>query len=210
MKHSNANNSFIRCRPSMGLCACLCVKLSKLLNTFSTIFCFHWLSFAVFRSDLVFSAVFRCFVWDSPVFWQEIDTRKTSFVHLSSGFSRLSLFFTDFRHLFGNWMDWSNIVPFMPAAYILWFFCTDESEFISSLSVSRIFFISLLYGHWLLLLSVGIHQLTGHKVAIKVLNRQKIKSLDVVGKIRREIQNLKLFRHPHIIKLYVLLDQLWN
>jgi len=51
--------------------------------------------------------------------------------------------------------------------------------------------------------SVGIHQLTGHKVAIKVLNRQKIKSLDVVGKIRREIQNLKLFRHPHIIKLYV-------
>jgi len=54
----------------------------------------------------------------------------------------------------------------------------------------------------LLLLQVGIHQLTGHKVAIKVLNRQKIKSLDVVGKIRREIQNLKLFRHPHIIKLY--------
>jgi len=54
-----------------------------------------------------------------------------------------------------------------------------------------------------LLLLVGIHQLTGHKVAIKVLNRQKIKSLDVVGKIRREIQNLKLFRHPHIIKLYV-------
>ena len=51
---------------------------------------------------------------------------------------------------------------------------------------------------------VGTHQLTGHKVAIKVLNRQKIKSLDVVGKIRREIQNLKLFRHPHIIKLLVV------
>ena len=49
--------------------------------------------------------------------------------------------------------------------------------------------------------SAGEHQLTNHKVAIKVLNRQKIKSLDVVGKIRREIQNLKLFRHPHIIKL---------
>ncbi len=48
---------------------------------------------------------------------------------------------------------------------------------------------------------VGEHQLTGHKVAIKILNRQKIKNLDVVGKIRREIQNLKLFRHPHIIKL---------
>ncbi|ESO00920.1 hypothetical protein HELRODRAFT_82669 [Helobdella robusta] len=53
---------------------------------------------------------------------------------------------------------------------------------------------------------IGIHQLTGHKVAIKVMNRQKIKSLDVVGKIRREIQNLKLFRHPHIIKLYQVIS----
>lgn len=52
-----------------------------------------------------------------------------------------------------------------------------------------------------LLFSVGEHQLTGHKVAVKILNRQKIRSLDVVGKIKREIQNLKLFRHPHIIKL---------
>ena len=49
---------------------------------------------------------------------------------------------------------------------------------------------------------MGFHQITNHKVAVKILNRQKIKSLDVVGKIRREIQNLKLFRHPHIIKLY--------
>ena len=50
--------------------------------------------------------------------------------------------------------------------------------------------------------AVGFHQITQHKVAVKILNRQKIKTLDVVGKIRREIQNLKLFRHPHIIKLY--------
>ncbi len=54
----------------------------------------------------------------------------------------------------------------------------------------------------LICFSVGFHQITQHKVAVKILNRQKIKSLDVVGKIRREIQNLKLFRHPHIIKLY--------
>ncbi|KAK2167663.1 hypothetical protein LSH36_25g00008 [Paralvinella palmiformis] len=52
----------------------------------------------------------------------------------------------------------------------------------------------------------GQHELTGHKVAIKILNRNKIKSLDVVGKIRREIQNLKLFRHPHIIKLYQVIS----
>lgn len=53
---------------------------------------------------------------------------------------------------------------------------------------------------------IGEHVVTKHKVAIKILNRQKIKSLDVVGKIRREIQNLKLFRHPHIIKLYQVIS----
>ncbi|MBN3279822.1 AAPK2 kinase, partial [Polyodon spathula] len=53
---------------------------------------------------------------------------------------------------------------------------------------------------------VGEHQLTGHKVAMKILNRQKIRSLDVVGKIKREIQNLKLFRHPHIIKVYQVIS----
>lgn len=58
------------------------------------------------------------------------------------------------------------------------------------------------YLSYLFILLVGFHQITNHKVAVKILNRQKIKSLDVVGKIRREIQNLKLFRHPHIIKLY--------
>lgn len=63
-----------------------------------------------------------------------------------------------------------------------------------------IYFLYLLH-ICILLFLVGEHQLTGHKVAVKILNRQKIRSLDVVGKIKREIQNLKLFRHPHIIKL---------
>ncbi|XP_060574980.1 5'-AMP-activated protein kinase catalytic subunit alpha-2-like isoform X18 [Ruditapes philippinarum] len=53
---------------------------------------------------------------------------------------------------------------------------------------------------------IATHQLTNHKVAVKILNRQKIKALDVVGKIRKEIQNLKLFRHPHIIKLYQVIS----
>uniref|UniRef100_A0A8D3D198 5'-AMP-activated protein kinase catalytic subunit alpha-1 n=1 Tax=Scophthalmus maximus TaxID=52904 RepID=A0A8D3D198_SCOMX len=53
---------------------------------------------------------------------------------------------------------------------------------------------------------MGQHELTKHQVAVKILNRQKIRSLDVVGKIRREIQNLKLFRHPHIIKLYQVIS----
>ncbi|RWS08738.1 serine/threonine protein kinase-like protein [Dinothrombium tinctorium] len=71
-------------------------------------------------------------------------------------------------------------------------------------------------GHYILGETLGVgtfgkvktarHQLTGHKVAIKILNRQKIKNLEVVSKIRREIQNLKLFRHPHIIKLYQVIS----
>lgn len=51
-------------------------------------------------------------------------------------------------------------------------------------------------------MKVAEHELTGHKVAIKILNREKIKKMDVAEKINREIQILKLFRHPHIIKLY--------
>ncbi|KAK4323665.1 hypothetical protein Pmani_005639 [Petrolisthes manimaculis] len=47
----------------------------------------------------------------------------------------------------------------------------------------------------------GEHILTGTKVAIKILNRRTIKNLDMVSKIKREITILKLFRHPHIIKL---------
>ena len=53
---------------------------------------------------------------------------------------------------------------------------------------------------------IAEHKLTGHKVAVKILNRQKIRSLDVVSKIKREIENLKLFRHPHIIKLYQVIS----
>ena len=51
--------------------------------------------------------------------------------------------------------------------------------------------------------AVAEHTLTGHKVAVKILNRQKIKSSKMDQKIRREIKILKLFRHPHIIRLSV-------
>nr|AER10552.1 AMP-activated protein kinase alpha subunit [Echinococcus multilocularis] len=53
---------------------------------------------------------------------------------------------------------------------------------------------------------VGIHKSTGVQVAVKIVNRDKIKALDVAGKLRREIQNLWLFRHPHIIKLYQVIS----
>jgi len=50
---------------------------------------------------------------------------------------------------------------------------------------------------------VAEHEVTGHKVAVKILNRDKIKSMGMDEKIRREIHILKLFVHPHIIRLYV-------
>uniref|UniRef100_UPI00358E69AF 5'-AMP-activated protein kinase catalytic subunit alpha-2 n=1 Tax=Myxine glutinosa TaxID=7769 RepID=UPI00358E69AF len=53
---------------------------------------------------------------------------------------------------------------------------------------------------------VGQHILTGHQVAVKILNRQRLRNLAVVEKVRREICNLKLFRHPHVIKLYQVIS----
>lgn len=37
-------------------------------------------------------------------------------------------------------------------------------------------------------------------MAIKILNRHKIKSLGMEEKVKREIKILKMFRHPHIIR----------
>jgi len=75
----------------------------------------------------------------------------------------------------------------------------------SSTSLQRI-------GHYRLGKNLGIgsfakvrlaeHQLTGHKVAVKILNRNRIRQLEMDEKVRREIKILKLFYHPHIIRLY--------
>ena len=51
---------------------------------------------------------------------------------------------------------------------------------------------------------VAVHSQTNHKVAVKIVNRRRIASMDMVGRIKREIQYLKLLRHPHIIKLCVV------
>ncbi|XP_048433926.1 SNF1-related protein kinase catalytic subunit alpha KIN10-like isoform X2 [Pyrus x bretschneideri] len=53
---------------------------------------------------------------------------------------------------------------------------------------------------------IAEHALTGHKVAIKILNRRKIKNLDMEEKVRREIKILRLFMHPHIIRLYEVIE----
>ena len=45
----------------------------------------------------------------------------------------------------------------------------------------------------------AIHILTGEKVAIKILEKVKIKEVDDVERVTREIHILKLIRHPNII-----------
>ena len=49
---------------------------------------------------------------------------------------------------------------------------------------------------------LAIHQPTGIKVALKFINRQLLKSKDMSGRVKREIEFLLFLNHPHIIKLY--------
>ena len=50
-------------------------------------------------------------------------------------------------------------------------------------------------------LSVAHHIITGQKVAVKILNKGKIKHQEMAEKVRREINILKMCTHPHIIRL---------
>jgi len=49
--------------------------------------------------------------------------------------------------------------------------------------------------------AVAVHEITGYKVAIKILNRNKIRQLDMGEKVRREVTLMRKMRHPHIIRL---------
>ncbi|XAR50017.1 Non-specific serine/threonine protein kinase [Bertholletia excelsa] len=53
---------------------------------------------------------------------------------------------------------------------------------------------------------IAEHLLTGYKVAIKILNRRKMKSPEMEEKVRREIKICRLFVHPHIIRLYEVIE----
>ncbi|CAD6186154.1 unnamed protein product [Caenorhabditis auriculariae] len=53
---------------------------------------------------------------------------------------------------------------------------------------------------------LGHYVKTGQKVALKIMSRQTIKSMDIVSKIRREIENLSVLDHPHVIKLYKVIS----
>ena len=49
---------------------------------------------------------------------------------------------------------------------------------------------------------VGTHTITGELVAIKILEKDKIKDSADVERVTREINILKKVRHPNVIQLY--------
>ncbi len=57
---------------------------------------------------------------------------------------------------------------------------------------------------------LAIHEYTGSKVAIKIINKKLIKSQKISSKIQREIRLMKYFNHPNMIKLYQVLDTAQN
>ena len=69
-------------------------------------------------------------------------------------------------------------------------------------------------GHYIIIKTLGegsfgkvklaVHQLSGQKVALKIISRRKLVNRDMAGRVEREIQYLQLLRHPHIIKLSVI------
>lgn len=50
------------------------------------------------------------------------------------------------------------------------------------------------------------NQLTGENVAIKILEKSRIKDSSDVNRIKREINILKLMKHPNIIKLHDIIE----
>jgi 5'-AMP-activated protein kinase catalytic alpha subunit len=52
----------------------------------------------------------------------------------------------------------------------------------------------------------AFHEQTGHKVAIKILNKKKIKQYGVFEKVKRELKILRRFNNPHTIKLFEFID----
>jgi 5'-AMP-activated protein kinase catalytic alpha subunit len=50
------------------------------------------------------------------------------------------------------------------------------------------------------------HSLTGEKVAVKILEKSRIKDKKDIERISREIKILKKVRHPNIIQLYEIIE----
>lgn len=53
---------------------------------------------------------------------------------------------------------------------------------------------------------LATHEPTGLKVAVKIVNRDKVRSQNMEEKVKREIRILKTCMHPHIIRLYEVIE----
>ncbi|CAK82168.1 unnamed protein product (macronuclear) [Paramecium tetraurelia] len=53
---------------------------------------------------------------------------------------------------------------------------------------------------------LATHILTGEKVAIKILEKQKISDQSDIERVTREIQILKKVRHPNLVQLYEIIE----
>lgn len=51
-----------------------------------------------------------------------------------------------------------------------------------------------------------MHTLTGEKVAVKILEKDKIQDVADVERVAREIHILKIVRHPNVIQLYEIIE----
>lgn len=58
------------------------------------------------------------------------------------------------------------------------------------------------FGH----VKLAIHTLTGQKVALKYFSKARIQSMKLGARVIREIQYLRLLDHPHIIKIYEVIN----
>lgn len=53
---------------------------------------------------------------------------------------------------------------------------------------------------------LGTHTLTGEKVAVKILEKDRIKDSSDIERVSREIKILKQVNHPNIVKLYEIIE----
>lgn len=54
---------------------------------------------------------------------------------------------------------------------------------------------------------LGVHLLTGERVAVKVLEKDRITDKGDVKRVTREIQILKHIQHPHVVNLLEVIEK---
>ena len=50
------------------------------------------------------------------------------------------------------------------------------------------------------------HSRTGQQVAMKIINKQRMIQMNMSDKLSREVNILKIMKHPHVIRLFELID----